>query len=155
MMLVPRLSAIIHAQSLSRVQLFATLWTTRLLCPWDFLGKNTGVGCHLLLYGIFLNQGSNPWLLHFLHLWAGSLSLNHLGSPPRLRALLVSKCLPQHKAYLQGCFKKKKLIFRLKKSQSIQRNRKKCHIQRKKNKVAETVPEKTQAQKYQRLKQLS
>ena len=21
----------------------------RLLCPWDFLGKNTGVGCHALL----------------------------------------------------------------------------------------------------------
>ena len=27
-------------------------WTvdTRLLCPWDFPGKNTGVGCHFLLY---------------------------------------------------------------------------------------------------------
>ena len=22
---------------------------TRLLCPWDFPGKNTGVGCHFLL----------------------------------------------------------------------------------------------------------
>ena len=37
---------------------------TRLLCPWDFPGKNTGVSCHFLLHGIFLNQGSN---LHFLH----------------------------------------------------------------------------------------
>ena len=26
------------------------LWTTRLLCPWDFSGENTGVGCHFLLY---------------------------------------------------------------------------------------------------------
>ena len=26
----------------------------RLLCPWDFSGKNTGVGCHFLLQGIFL-----------------------------------------------------------------------------------------------------
>ena len=26
---------------------------TRLLCPWDFLGKNTGLGCHFLLQGIF------------------------------------------------------------------------------------------------------
>ena len=26
---------------------------TRLLSPWDFLGKNTGVGCHFLLQGIF------------------------------------------------------------------------------------------------------
>ena len=24
---------------------------TRILCPWDFLGKNTGVGCHALLQG--------------------------------------------------------------------------------------------------------
>ena len=32
-------------------------------------GKNTGVGCHALLQGIFLTQGLNPWhllcLLHF------------------------------------------------------------------------------------------
>ena len=26
---------------------------TRLLCPWNFPGKNTGVGCHFLLQGIF------------------------------------------------------------------------------------------------------
>ena len=31
----------------------------RLLCPWNFPGKNSGVGCHFLLQGIFLNQGSN------------------------------------------------------------------------------------------------
>ena len=31
-----------------------------LLCPWDFSGKNTGVGCYFLLQGIFLTQGSNP-----------------------------------------------------------------------------------------------
>ena len=40
------------------------LQPTRLLCPWDFPGKNTGVGCHFLLQGIFLTQGSNPDLLH-------------------------------------------------------------------------------------------
>ena len=33
-------------------------------CPWDSLGKNTGVGWHFLLQGIFLTQGSNPCLLH-------------------------------------------------------------------------------------------
>ena len=27
------------------------LWPTRLLCPWHFLGKNTGVGCHVLPQG--------------------------------------------------------------------------------------------------------
>ena len=26
---------------------------TRLLCPWDFLGKNTGVGCHFLLHQFY------------------------------------------------------------------------------------------------------
>ena len=32
---------------------------TRLLCPWNSPGKNTGVGCQSLLQGIFLTQGSN------------------------------------------------------------------------------------------------
>jgi len=37
---------------------------TRLLCPWDSPGKNTGVGSHSLLQGIFPTQRSNPGLLH-------------------------------------------------------------------------------------------
>ena len=40
------------------------LYPTRLLCPWDFLGKNTGVGCHFLLQEIFPTQGSNLGLPH-------------------------------------------------------------------------------------------
>ena len=40
------------------------LETTRLLCPWDFPGKSTGVGCHSLLQGILPTQGSNLGLLH-------------------------------------------------------------------------------------------
>ena len=32
---------------------------TRFLYPWDFPGKNPGVGCHLLLQGIFLTQGGD------------------------------------------------------------------------------------------------
>ena len=39
------------------------LQPTRLLCPWNSLGKNTGVGCHSLLK-IFPNQESNLGLLH-------------------------------------------------------------------------------------------
>ena len=39
------------------------LYLTRHLCPWDFLGKNTGVGGHFLLQGIFLTRESNPQLL--------------------------------------------------------------------------------------------
>ena len=54
------------------------LWPTRLLCPWDFPGKNTGVGCHLLLQGIFLTQELN---LHLLHWQAYSFPLSHLESP--------------------------------------------------------------------------
>ena len=29
------------------------------LCPWDFPGKNIGMGCHFLLQGIFLTHGLN------------------------------------------------------------------------------------------------
>ena len=35
------------------------LQPARLLCPQNFLGKNTGVDCHSLLQGIFLTEGSN------------------------------------------------------------------------------------------------
>ena len=40
------------------------LQPSRLLCPWDSLGKNTGVGCHSLLQGIIPTQGSNLDLPH-------------------------------------------------------------------------------------------
>ena len=36
----------------------------RLLCPWNFPDKITGVGCHSLLQGIFLTQGSNSGLMY-------------------------------------------------------------------------------------------
>ena len=62
---------------------FLQPWTLacRLLCPWDFPGKNTGVGCCALLQGIFPTQGSNPCLLCLLHWQADSLPLQHLGNP--------------------------------------------------------------------------
>ena len=43
----------------SGVQLFVTVWTvaTRLLCPWDSPGKNTGVGCQSLLQGNLSDSG--------------------------------------------------------------------------------------------------
>ena len=37
---------------------------SRLLCPWNSLGKKTGVGCHFLPQGIFPTQGLNLGLLH-------------------------------------------------------------------------------------------
>ena len=42
--------------------LFATLWTVARQAPPP--GKNTGVGCHFLLQGVFLTQGLNLGLLH-------------------------------------------------------------------------------------------
>ena len=32
------------------------------LCQWDSPGKNSGVGCHSILQGIFLTQGLNSSL---------------------------------------------------------------------------------------------
>ena len=58
------------------------LQPTRLLCPWDFPGKNTRAGCHLLLQGIFPTQGSNTSLSNLLLWQVGSLPLGHLGSQP-------------------------------------------------------------------------
>ena len=60
---------------LSCVRLFETPWTVARQAPvsLDFPDKNTGVGCHFLLQGIFPTQGSNPSLLHLLHWQADSL----------------------------------------------------------------------------------
>ena len=56
-------------------------YPARILCLWDFSGKNTGVGCHFLLQGIFPTQGWKPCLLYCQ---AGSLPLNHQGSPNKI-----------------------------------------------------------------------
>ena len=53
------------------------LLPTRLLRPWNFPGKNTGVCCRFLLQGIFPSQGSNP---HLRHWQVNSLPLSHQGS---------------------------------------------------------------------------
>ena len=53
----------------------------RLLCPWDFPGKNTGVGCHFLLQGIFATQGSSTHLPCLLRQQAGSLPPVPPGDP--------------------------------------------------------------------------
>ena len=53
----------------------------RFLCPWDSSGKNTRVGYHFLLQGIFLTQRLNPSLLHWQE---DSLPLSHQGSPLQL-----------------------------------------------------------------------
>ena len=60
-------------KSQSHVWLFRDL-SARLLCPWDFPSKNTGMSCHFLFQGVFQTQGLNPCLLQWL---AVSLLLKH------------------------------------------------------------------------------
>jgi len=72
-------TCVFNLSAVSRSLQPCALWPARLLCPWDFLGKNTGVGC--LLQGIFLTQGSNPCLLCLQHWLVDFLPLSHLGSP--------------------------------------------------------------------------
>ena len=62
----------------SRVRLLATPWTAahRLLHPWDFLGKSTGVGCHCLLRQFFL----------LLHLFSAlQVRQNFFRPPPNIK----------------------------------------------------------------------
>ena len=63
-------SVLTCAPLLGGVWLSATPWTVALQAPlfMGFPGKNTGVGCHFLLQGIFRTQGSNLHLLRLL-LW--------------------------------------------------------------------------------------
>ena len=60
----------------------------RLLCPWNFPGKNIGVGCHFLLQGIFPTQGSKLCLLYLLCWQVGSLPAEPLVKPNILMKLV-------------------------------------------------------------------
>ena len=84
----------------SRVWLYVILRTvesTRLLCPWDSPGKNTGVGCHFLLQGVFLTQRSNLHLLRLLHWQAGALTL----APPRKYLIFAIFILDMHVQFIK------------------------------------------------------
>ena len=63
------------------------LWPTSLLCPRSSQGKNTGVGCHALLQGIFSTQGTNLCLQHCRQIL---YRLSHQGSPP-VRIAIIKK----------------------------------------------------------------
>ena len=67
----------------SRVQLLwpCRPWPTRLLCPWDSPGKNTGVGLPCPPPGDLPTQGLNPRLLHLLWWQAYSLPPAPPGKP--------------------------------------------------------------------------
>ena len=74
---------------------------TRLLCPWNFPGKNTGVGWHFLWQRIFPTQGLNPGLFHLLHRQADSWLLTPPGKPllPSEDRSAVSDSLWPHGLY--------------------------------------------------------
>ena len=68
-------------KSLSRVRLcnpMDCMQSPRLLHPWDFPGKNPGVGCHFLLQEIFPTQRLNPGLPRCRQTL---YRLSHQGSP--------------------------------------------------------------------------
>ena len=76
----------------SGVWLSVTLWTvaTRLLCPWDSLGKNTGVGCLSLLQGIFPTQKLN-WVSCVTGRFSTSWASREAWEPDRF-LLQLGKC---------------------------------------------------------------
>ena len=57
-------------------------------CLWNFPCKNTGLGCRVLLQGLFPTQELNP---HLLHQQADCLPLSHQGSPTIYEASLIFK----------------------------------------------------------------
>ena len=70
--------------------LFVTPWTVALQAPLslDSPGKHTGIGCHFLLQGIFLTQGSSPGLQHYRQILH---HLSHQGSPLECCSALKKK----------------------------------------------------------------
>ena len=95
-----------EVKSFSLVWLFSIPWTVAYPAPLSMEfsrspGKNTGVGCHFLLQGIFPTQGSNPGLLHcrqtLYHLsYQGSLAYIESMSVVSGEKATVSRCLSQN-----------------------------------------------------------
>ena len=75
------------AQSCLTLSWPSGLKPTRLHCPWDFPGKNAGVGYHFLLQGIFSTQGSKPHLLQVSCIAGRFFTTEPLGKPPYIRML--------------------------------------------------------------------
>ena len=105
---------VVAVQLLSRVWLLQPhgLQLARLLCPWNFSDKNTGVGCHAFLQGILSTQGSNLNLLCLLHWQADSLPM----VPPGmlniclLAALNLLRLFPTFVSYWSLFYWLKKII---------------------------------------------
>ena len=63
---------------------------SRILCPRDFPGKTTGLGCHYLLQGIFLTYGLNPHILCHLHGQVDSSPPSQPGKPKYILKLFLN-----------------------------------------------------------------
>ena len=61
-------------------------WRIPWYSPWGSPGKNTGVGFHFLLWGIFPTQELNPGLLHCRQM---IYQLSYEGSPSELHVLFM------------------------------------------------------------------
>ena len=66
------------------------LQPARLTCPWNFLGENTGVGCHFLLQRIFPSQRLNLHLLASPVLVDGFFTTSVTWEAPSNLLLLIS-----------------------------------------------------------------
>ena len=79
----------VTVKSFSPVWLLVTPWTVAHQAPPSVgsPGKNTGVGCHFLLQGIFPTLASNPGLLHYKQML---YPLSHQGSPRRRKERWIS-----------------------------------------------------------------
>ena len=80
---------------------------TRLLCPWDFPGKSTGVGCHCLLQKILLSDQITRGRSTAFTL---SGSLAHLPTPVARGKTLVSPTLGIRAQLSQCCGHRRKMF---------------------------------------------
>ena len=104
------LNCLMHACMFMHAKLLhssPTLWDpmgpTRLFCPWDSLGANTGVGCSALLRGIFSTQRSNP---HPYVSWIGRWVF--LPLPGKLSLIVI---IFVHHWFRQGALRKGQTFF--------------------------------------------
>ena len=80
---------------------YAWVWCVCMCVQWcltpcdrlDFPGKNTGVGCHILLQEIFPTQELNPCLLCLLHCRWILYSLSHMLSVNSSSSLTMGRCV--------------------------------------------------------------
>ena len=87
--------AAVHVCMLSRLQLFGRDWSPPVSSVHGiFQTRNTGVGCHFLLQGIFLTKGQNPGLLCLLHCSQILYQLSRWGNGNHLISVIPQRVMP-------------------------------------------------------------